>query len=353
MSNKNISKILKEKLDDMYQQKCSKYPGLDKDNVLDAVPRIIVIGDLHGDFDRTIESLKIGKVLKINNNFPSNSKKRYEWIGGDTVVVQVGDQIDRCRKLPCHNPEATNPDENSDLKILKFFTDLHFKAIRDGGAVYSLVGNHELMNVSGRMDYVSYKNIVGFENEQEYGDKLYQGKIPQQKKDLEARKWVFSPGNPLSEFLACTRKFALKIGSNLFVHAGILPQIADKYNNIEDMNKILSSYLFNLLDKKELEKHQLLLGPEIMNSKDLQNKFNTNNYNISPLWNREFGNLSKLDDEDIQVCNRLLSPIQKVYSVNNMFIGHTPQLKNGINSTCNNQLWFTDIGLSKAFDGFK
>ena len=35
-----------------------------------------------------------------------------------------------------------------------------------------------------------------------------------------------------------------------------------------------------------------------------------------------------------------------------MFIGHTPQISKGINSACNDKLWFTDVGLSKAFDKF-
>ena len=95
---------------------------------------------------------------------------------------------------------------------------------------------------------------------------------------MEARMWAFEPGNPLAEFLACTRKLVLKIGSNLFVHAGILPEIAEKYNDISEMNNILSMYLFNLLDKNELEKHKLLLGPEILAKND-SSQYNIDYYN--------------------------------------------------------------------------
>ena len=115
MSNKTNQKKIKvitsakqmKTVDDMFQEKCSKYPGLNQDNVLESVNRIIVIGDLHGDFDRTIDSLKVGGVLKVNDEYDEDSKDRYEWIGNDTVVVQVGDQIDRCR-----------PDEWSVIKIV-------------------------------------------------------------------------------------------------------------------------------------------------------------------------------------------------------------------------------------------
>ena len=56
-------------------------------SVLPAVRRIIVIGDIHGDWKMTLDTLKLAKVINNKN----------KWIGGDTVVVQLGDQIDRCR----------------------------------------------------------------------------------------------------------------------------------------------------------------------------------------------------------------------------------------------------------------
>lgn len=344
----------KDKINNLYQQKCSKYSSIYEKNVLPPVKRIIAIGDLHGDFNKTIECLKIAKVLEEDKNFPLNSKKRYKWIGGETVIVQIGDQIDRCRNLPCNNPNSTNPDENSDIKILKFFTDLHLKAIKKGGAVYSLVGNHEIMNVTGRMDYVSYKGIVGFEKENEYGDSLYQSKIPDGLTDLDAREWAFKPGNPLAEFIACTRKLVLKIGDFMFVHAGILPKIAEQYKGdigIEEMNHILSAYLFDKLDKDEIVKHQNLLGPEIASRSGILGADN-DNYEISPLWNRKYGYISRSSNEfdNEKTCNLLFNPIKKIYSIKKMFIGHTPQVDNKITSSCNNGLWFTDIGMSKAFN---
>ena len=33
-----------------------------------------------------------------------------------------------------------------------------------------------------------------------------------------------------------------------------------------------------------------------------------------------------------------------------MFVGHTPQMNKGINSICQGDLWYTDVGVSKAFD---
>ena len=320
---------LKKKYNELWKQKCSLYPDISQIHELPDVRRIIVIGDLHGDFKATIESLLIGKVIN----------KQKKWIGGDTVVVQVGDQIDRCRQLPCSN--EIEDDENSDIKILKFFTQLHIDALKDGGAVYSILGNHELMNSVGRMEYVSRMNVDDFEKQNENREFL---KTKLDLKNLEAREWAFKPGNPIAEFLACTRKLALKIGNYLFVHAGIVPEIANKYNNIEDLNIILSLYLWDNLGPN-LQNYQDVLGPDILKNENKHLRDN-NNFSISPLWNRQFGNLS----DNKESCDNLFQPLKEIYNVNNLFVGHTPQLNKGINSICQNRLWYTDIGISKAFD---
>lgn len=302
----------KKEWEQIYKEKCDNFNILP--SILPAVKRIIVLGDLHGDWEMTITSLKIAKL--INNEL--------NWIGGDTVVVQLGDQIDSCRfiSIPCNLPQATKDDEASDMKILNYFTELHRQAQKKGGAVYSIIGNHELMNVNGNMRYVSFKNINDFNNyKKPNGTVIVDG--------MEARKWAFSPGNPIADFLGCTRQLSLIIGSNLFVHAGVLPKIAEKYN-VKEMNKILFLYLTNKLD----------------NSKDYIDLLDSADY--SPLWNRIFGSTN----QSKQSCDFLMNPLHKIYKVGKIFIGHTPQLTTGISSTCDERIWLTDYGASKAFDAF-
>ena len=306
----------------IYSQKCDdikQYPS-----VLPAVDRIIVIGDLHGDWEMTIKSLKIGGVIDKNLN----------WIGGETIVVQVGDQIDRCRftGISCSLPEATKDDEANDLKILNYFTKLHNQAQKKGGAVYSIIGNHELMNVKGDMRYVSYENVKDFDNYKKPNGEII-------KDGMEARKWAFSPGNPIANFLGCTRQLSLIIGSNLFVHAGVVPQIAKKYgkeasnydmNGIEYMNQIMSLFLWDKLNSN-------------IDTKDL---LDSGDY--SPLWNRVFG--SKMQSQ--QQCDYLMNPLKEVYKVDRIFVGHTPQVTTGITNTCQGKIWLTDYGASKVFNQF-
>ncbi len=296
----------------LYKEKCSNYTNYP--SILPAANRIIVIGDIHGDFYMLLECLKKGKL--INNNATLNDIKygNYKWIGGDTVVVQVGDQIDSCRMTDCNNLED-NPD---DINILYFMTALHKKASLKGGAVYSLVGNHEILNVMGDMSYVSHSNITMFNNYKTLNGKMIE-------EGLLGRKIAFSPGNDLANFLACTRKLVLIIGKNLFVHAGIIPLIAEKYRNIEDINKILSMFLLDELEQPEMFTDLFTNGK------------------TSPLWTRVFG-------FKVNNCEELMGPLMQVYKVNNIYVGHTPQLKTGISSQCNNRIWMTDVGMSKAFN---
>ena len=114
-----------------YAEKCKKYPDMEEKNVLKKVKRIIAIGDLHGDYNETIKILKKAGVVKTKQNDLQGIK--VIWTGGKTVVVQVGDQLDRCRELPCTRMDEDD-DENSDIKILELLTDLHSQAIKEGGA---------------------------------------------------------------------------------------------------------------------------------------------------------------------------------------------------------------------------
>ena len=173
------------------------------------------------------------------------------------------------------------------------------------------MGNHELMNVNGDMSYVSYNNIKMFSN-----NNIENG--------MKGRLNAFKPGNTIANFLACTRKIALIIGSNLFVHAGIVPQLVNKYK-VDDMNKLLTLFLLDEYDQ-----------PNLFN--DL-----FNNPTISPLWTRMFG-------MKINNCNDIMQPLKTIYKVDKIYVGHTPQLNTGITNQCKEKIWMTDVGMSYGFD---
>jgi hypothetical protein len=319
-------KINKEKFINDFEKFCPGHKYIPA--ILPAAERVIAIGDIHGDYNLAIKLLKIGKVIDNNLN----------WIGGKTFVVQVGDQIDRCRPVNgfmCTIREATIEDEASDIKILELFTNLHKKAQEHGGAVISLLGNHELLNTVGQLHYVSYKGLHQFDR---YKDPFNPNASFRSGED--ARKYAFSPGKEYAKYLACTRLGSVVIGSNLFVHAGIVDGLLDELNinkeaDIEIINIAISKWLLGMLKQKYINK--------IINASE-----------HSMFWTRILGYLPPDLKPNDKMCQNNLSRVLKLFKINGMIVGHTPQSfysSDGINSTCGN-IRRVDNGSSAAFHNF-
>ena len=255
-------------------------------SVLLPVKRIIAIGDIHGDYKATIMALKKAKLI--------DSKKK--WIGGDTVVVQLGDQLDLGGR------GELVKDEDSEFKIMNLFDKLHKQAKKQGGAVYSLIGNHELMNVLGDFTYTSELGIKHFGSRKQRHD-------------------YFQAGGKIAIKMAKRRTVVLRIGDWIFVHGGITSKIATNYKLVE-INTIMRNYLMG--NKK--------LG----STKAFKQLFlNTN----SLLWTRKYS-------EDRVDCKELQNTL-KILGAKHMVVGHTPQ--NNINSKCKGAIWRVDTGMSQAF----
>jgi hypothetical protein len=289
--------------------------------------RIIVIGDLHGDVKKTLKALLVANVIN----------RKSKWIGGKTAVVQIGDQLDGCR------PTGENDDcsedgtkDYADIRVMDILDKFHKKAVKHGGAIFSLIGNHEVMQEDDNR-YISPNSYKYFNNyvDPNTGKTISDGK--------KARKHAFQPGNEYAVRLACTRQTALIIGDFLFVHAGILPNLA-KNLSIKQLNLVIRNYL---LGKQGFSGDEEIEG--VGTVKDL-----INNYNISPFWPRFFGQMKHSVSDKNYLCRTKLQPTLDYYEVNGMFVGHTPQFMygRGINSTCSNKLWRVDVGMSSAFQKF-
>jgi hypothetical protein len=296
--------------------------------ILPKANRIIVVGDTHGDYNMTIKSLRMGKIIN----------KNLEWIAEpDTIVIQVGDQIDRCRpfKYDCDDQRGTFEDEASDIKIMKFMTELDKQAQAHQCRVISLLGNHEIMNSQGNMTYVSY---LGRKEFNDYKDPKTNEII---ENGTDARIHAFKPGNEYANFMACTRISCVIIGSNIFVHAAIIPKLIQKYKiktlqGLEGINTLVRKWLLGQINAD--------LISDVLNSET-----------VSPFWPRILGYIEPNQNKDNEMCQEFLNPILKTLNLGNIIVGHTPQFyahSEGINSTCDNKLWRVDIGASKAFHPF-
>lgn len=344
MENKDNPKNIKNKKykvnNELYEKEdflkdCPNYKFIP--TTLPPAKRVIAIGDIHGDLNLAIKSFKLAKLIDDNYNWIANPP--------DTIVVQVGDQVDSCRPIPnVYECQTTKyPDDNADdMNVIKFFDDISTKASAAGGAVYSLLGNHELMNSQGSFKYVSYENYYNFEYTDDATGDRYEGP--------SGRKKAFKPGGSIASKLACTRPSVLIVGSTMFVHAGVLPVLAkrldylgfDGNTKLKYLNAVVRKWLLHKLSKKDDKKNKFMF---IDDSK------------ISPFWTRIYGNIPINTDLNSNECFDSVKKALEVYKVGQLVVGHTPQLqtnKDGINGTCyetdgKKKLYRVDGGFSKAF----
>lgn len=320
----------------VYNTNCNNNPNLP--TILPPANRIIAIGDVHGDLQLVIDSLIISKVIvpiksKINS-VPvkiGNKTVNYEWIGGETIVVQIGDQNDSCRPHATGSCDYLKNDTADDIKIFKFYNDLNELASQKNGAVYSLLGNHEIMNVEGDFKYTSNANINMFKT---YHDPITKKKLTGEA--IENRTEAFYNGKEYANLLGCTRQSVLVIGEFLFVHAGITDYVLNKFPGREDLPKL-----------NEMVKQWLLQQMSSLDDKTMNDLLNSSDNSL--FWTRIFGQLPPKLSYNNEECKQYLHPVLEAYGIKGMIIGHTPQ-DVGINSTCGNRLFRIDIGASKAFD---
>ena len=252
------------------------------------VKRIIVIGDIHGDFDILIKCLKKGRVIDNNK----------QWIGGNTHVVQLGDIVYKGgRGIKC------NAKQMEEFSIYEYLNYLDTEAEKYGGKVHYLIGNHEIMNMEGDFRYVHNSHL------KDTGSNI--------------RKSLFRPGGYMAKLLACHSYGILKINNWYFCHAGLLPKHINT-KSITEINTIVRDILRG--NKKEgLTEYE----KRLVYSED------------SIFWNRYY----YFNKDKCSTLNKTLEILGEKNG--GLIVGHT--VHNNITSFCNKKLWFADVGLSPAF----
>lgn len=120
--------------------------GEQRNEDVGAYERILAVGDLHGDLKALCAVLLASEVVNDEG----------DWIGGSTTLVQTGDIMDRTRGAITHEDEA------SERLMVEWLYHLGEQAKKEGGQVHMLLGNHELMNIEGQMNYASQENVKDF-----------------------------------------------------------------------------------------------------------------------------------------------------------------------------------------------
>jgi Calcineurin-like phosphoesterase. len=157
------------------------------------VKKILVVGDVHGEYDILIRLLKGAKVIDEELN----------WIWGDGHVVFIGDIFDRGDKV------------TESLYLIK---KLQRQAKANKGRLHFLLGNHEIMVLMDDARYIApkYKKM----------SKRLMINYPRFfKEDTELGKWLRSLNS------------TVKINDLLFVHGGISPEMIEKDMSLTQINE--------------------------------------------------------------------------------------------------------------------
>lgn len=258
--------------------------------------RIVAVGDLHGDFVATRQVLRLAGALGPDGH----------WAGGQLVLVQTGDQLDR---------------GNDEKEILDLFEQLRDEARAAGGAFIALNGNHELMNALGDFRYVTPEGIRDFDALDP--DSPHAGQVPER---LHERAAAFMPGGSMALRLA-ERPVVVQVGDTVFVHGGLKPEHVSY--GLDRMNDEVAAFLRGDV----VSRGGAASPPAWMVDAE------------GPLWTRVFGS----GDLGADVC-AVLARTLGAAGAKRLVIGHTIQ-ETGITSACDGQVFRIDIGMSSYYGG--
>lgn len=309
----------------------------------DGAPRIVAVGDLHGDYE-AYQSILIAAGI---------TDKRGRWKGGDTIFVQTGDIPDR------------GPDSR---KIIEHLRKLQKRAEKKGGAVVTLVGNHEAMNMTGDLRYVhageyeafSERNSAArrdlyYSENRETFEKFYLEQVDSslsteaiRERTLETlplgrleHNAAWSAAGEIGEWVAGNPAVAL-IGDTLFLHGGLSAEYS--VFTIDNINGRVSAALL----ARDESPTSILADP------------------LGPLWYRgniqrdaaaamkdaiaaaadggavEFPTRPSMEDE--------IEMVLSAYNAARIVVGHTPSL-DGIRASLGGRVIQIDTGASSYYGG--
>lgn len=160
--------------------------------------RVVAVGDVHGALDHLVGVLQGTGLVD----------EALSWSGGRTSLVSVGDLVDR---------------GDHGRQVMDLLMRLQGEAAAAGGAVHVVLGNHEVMNLSGDLRYVSEGDYAQFGAEAPVG--LPAGFLE--------RRAAFAPDGEYGRWLLGL-PVAIVVNDTLFVHGGLPERL--KGMSLEQIN---------------------------------------------------------------------------------------------------------------------
>lgn len=307
-----------------------------------APPRIVAIGDLHGDHAAWLAIARSARLID----------KKGRWAGGKATLVQVGDIVDRA------------PDS---LKIIRHLMRLEREARVKGGQVFVLVGNHEAMMMTGDDRYIHPGEYAAFADRRSEGrraatyeanrailEAAYRAREPALLPDAIRGRWIqatplgkleyraaWAPGGELGRWTLGHRA-VVRVGDSLFVHGGI--SIAYAGLSIDEINRRVAASLA----AQDESPTAIINDP------------------MGPLWYR--GMVTRSADTEAAkpaapvpanppvapparpTIEQEIAEVLRAFGVKRIVIGHTPTL-GGIVEGAGGRLWRIDSANSSAYGG--
>ncbi|XP_024985004.1 shewanella-like protein phosphatase 2 [Cynara cardunculus var. scolymus] len=281
--------------------------------------RLIAIGDLHGDLLKSKQALRLAGLIDSNDR----------WSGGSSTLVQVGDVLDR---------------GGQELKILYLLEKLKREAVKSGGNVITMNGNHEIMNVDADFRYVTpsgldeftnwadwfcignnIKNLChGLEKPKDLYDGIHSTSFARVKqeyvKGFRSRVAALRPQGPIATRFLSKNLTVVVVGESVFVHGGVLPKHV--VYGLERINEEVRDWMTGLKPR---------VGSSLVRGRN------------SLVWLRIFSNEVAKDCD----CTMLEHVLSTIPGARRMIMGHTIQ-EDGINGACDNRAIRIDVGMSKG-----
>ena len=302
--------------------------------------RVVTIGDLHGDLEQTKRAFRACHL--------TDSKDK--WIGGKTTVVQVGDQLDR------------GPDE---VAVMYFLERVAEEAERSDGELVRILGNHETLNIAGRFRYAQREGCADFtrwRDRQKIGMELKKmcfGSEKQMERRYRKKKqtnwcayetgekrheklpsWIreddvhsinrwkaVCPGGEFTKRFFAGKNVAERVGSTLFVHAGVLEHHA--LYGLENINKDIREWASNAENPRGVPPSHVQSDQSIV-------------------WARDYAHT----EEERCDCAKLSRALHFLPGVERVVVGHTIQKGGGgATAACDGKVLRVDVGMSRGCGG--
>ena len=240
------------------------------------VSKIAAISDLHGQYNVMIKLFKSNKIIDDN----------LAWNFGEGHLVITGDVLDRGDQV---------------TEILWFLYQLEQQAEDAGGKVHMLLGNHELMVMTGDVRYIHKK----YRYTTAVVKRMYQD--------------LFGETSVLGNWLR-TKPVSVTINGIAFLHAGFSKELLETGVTIDQVNTTFSKQLFDVP------------GGEILQDSTMIDLY----ADKGPLWYRGYLDMENFTKDDA-------SDVLKTLGVEHVVVGHSSM--QSIVSLFDNRIFMIDSSI--------